>query len=64
MNPALVYTIEVRENGKTVQFLPAVQRSNTWAGRNQVDPCNTGHRRPTKCAQSVTRANVVRRFSC
>ena len=33
-NPALVYTLEVRENGKTILLLPAVQRSNTWAGSN------------------------------
>ena len=33
-NPALVYTLEVRENGKTVQLMPAVQRGNTWAGRD------------------------------
>ena len=33
-SPALVYTLEVRENGKTILLLPAVQRSNTWAGSN------------------------------
>jgi len=31
-NPALVYTLEVRENGKTILLLPAVQRSNTYGG--------------------------------
>ena len=30
-HPALVYTLEVRENGKTLYTVPAVQ--NTWAGR-------------------------------
>jgi hypothetical protein len=33
-NPALVYTLEVREGGKVIQLLPAVQRSNTWTGSN------------------------------
>ena len=31
-SPALVYTLEVRENGKTILLLPAVQRSNTYGG--------------------------------
>ena len=31
-SPALVYTVEVRENGKTILLLPAVQRSNTYGG--------------------------------
>jgi hypothetical protein len=33
-NPALVYTLEVREGGKVIHLLPAVQRSNTWTGSN------------------------------
>ena len=31
-SPALVYTLEVRENGKTILLLPAVPRSNTYGG--------------------------------
>ena len=31
-SPVLVYTLEVRENGKTILLLPAVQRSNTYGG--------------------------------
>ena len=31
-SPALVYTLEVRENGKTILLLPAVPRSNTYTG--------------------------------
>ena len=33
-NPALVYTLEVRESGKVIHLLPAVQRSNTYSGFN------------------------------
>ena len=32
--PALVYTLEVRENGRTVHVLPVVQRANTYTGAN------------------------------
>src|SRR5205823_4572523 len=31
-HPELIYTIEIRENDKTIFMLPAVQRTNTWAG--------------------------------
>ena len=31
-SPVLVYTLEVRENGKTILLMPAVQRSNTYGG--------------------------------
>ena len=31
-HPELIYTIEIRENDKTIFMLPAVQRTNTWPG--------------------------------